>query len=223
MSEAVQLLGWGDFLELESAGQRHELVGGRVFTISGGTERHDLMAGLLALELANASRVGPCRTFTQNRLVRTQRGNGYYPDVLLVCAPATHRLYETDADVIIEVLSDSTETVDRRERPAPTANYRACKPTCLSTLACIASRWHGATSTADGCGRSYRPADCSIWSATPPSTSTTCTTNWNARRPPPEAARKFLVSSSGASRSVRLITQTLDQRTERCIPCLVTS
>ncbi|MFN0088894.1 MAG: Uma2 family endonuclease [Acidimicrobiales bacterium] len=47
--------------------------------------------------------------------MRTPRGNGYYPDVLLVCGPAAHRLYETDADVIVEVLSDSTEGVDRRE------------------------------------------------------------------------------------------------------------
>jgi Uma2 family endonuclease len=35
---------------------------------------------------------------------------------VLICGPASHRLYETDADVIVEVLSDSTETVDRREK-----------------------------------------------------------------------------------------------------------
>jgi Uma2 family endonuclease len=116
VSEAVQLLGWGDFLALESAGQRHELVGGRAFAMAGGSERHDLLAGLIGLELSLATRAGPCRTFTQNRLVQTPRGNGYYPDVVLICRPASHRLYETDADVIVEVLSDSTESVDRREK-----------------------------------------------------------------------------------------------------------
>ena len=116
MSEAVQMLGWGDFLSLEAGGQRHEIVGGRAFAMAGCSERHDMLAGLLALELASATRRGPCRTFTQNRLVRTPRGNGYYPDVMLCCGTAAHRLYETDADVIIEVLSDSTESVDRREK-----------------------------------------------------------------------------------------------------------
>jgi Uma2 family endonuclease len=116
VSEAVQLLGWEDFLELEAHGLRHELVGGRAFAMAGGSERHDLLAGLIGLELATATRAGPCRTFTQNRLVRTPRGDAYYPDVLLVCGPAAHRLYETDADVIVEVLSDSTENVDRREK-----------------------------------------------------------------------------------------------------------
>lgn len=116
MTEAVLPPGWGDFLELESAGQRHELVGGRAFAMAGGSERHDLAAGLIGLELALATRAGPCRTFTENRLVRTPRGNGYYPDVLLVCGPAAHRLYETDANVIVEVLSASTEAVDRREK-----------------------------------------------------------------------------------------------------------
>lgn len=116
MSQAVQVSGWDDFLALESAGQRHELVGGRAFAVAGGSERHDLLAGLFGSELTLATRSGPCRTFTQNRLVQTPRGNGYYPDVLLVCRPAAHRLYESDADVIVEVLSDSTESVDRREK-----------------------------------------------------------------------------------------------------------
>ena len=116
MSEAVQLLRWGEFLELEAGGQRHELVGGRAFAMAGGSERHDLMAGLITLELATATRRGPCRTFSQNRLVRTLRGNAYYPDVMVCCGSATHRLYETDADLIVEVLSDSTESVDRREK-----------------------------------------------------------------------------------------------------------
>jgi Uma2 family endonuclease len=118
MSEAVQLLGWGEFLDLEASGQRHELVGGRAFAMAGGSERDDVIAGLMTLELATATRRGPCRTFSQNRLVRTPRGNGYYPDVLLCCQPAAHRLYETDADVIVEVLSDSTDSVDRREKAA---------------------------------------------------------------------------------------------------------
>lgn len=40
----------------------------------------------------------------------------YYPDVMVVCGQAPHRLYETDPALIVEVLSPSTADVDRREK-----------------------------------------------------------------------------------------------------------
>jgi Uma2 family endonuclease len=44
------------------------------------------------------------------------REAAYYPDVVVVCGPAGHDLYETDATWIVEVLSPSTEDKDRREK-----------------------------------------------------------------------------------------------------------
>lgn len=52
---------------------------------------------------------------TSNRLVRVGP-SGYYPDVLVVCGPAEHRLYEADATLVVEVLSPSTQDTDRREK-----------------------------------------------------------------------------------------------------------
>lgn len=42
--------------------------------------------------------------------------NSSYPDVFVHCGPSGHEQYETDAVVIVEVLSPSSELRDRREK-----------------------------------------------------------------------------------------------------------
>lgn len=116
MTEAVARCDWDEFLAGEArSGPRHELVGGRVFAMAGGTERHDLLAGLLFAALFPAAPPG-CRVFSQNRLVRVANSTGYHPDLLMVCGDAAHERWEADANIIVEVLSDSTEDTDRREK-----------------------------------------------------------------------------------------------------------
>lgn len=117
MTEAIAITSFGDFIEGEGRSERrHDLVGGRIYAMAGGTERHDLAAGLIYELLAAGARARGCRPFTSNRLVRTRNGNAYYPDVMVACGPAPHRLYETDPAVVVEVLSPSTAGVDRREK-----------------------------------------------------------------------------------------------------------
>ncbi|MGH9164623.1 MAG: Uma2 family endonuclease [Acidimicrobiales bacterium] len=117
MSEAIAVLSFDDFCESEGeSDRRHELVGGRVYAMAGGTERHDLAAGLFYEALAAGARRAGCRPFTANRLVRTPTGAGYYPDVMVVCGPAAHRLYEQEPVLVAEVLSPSTADTDRREK-----------------------------------------------------------------------------------------------------------
>ena len=111
------MLSFEQFCAAEGGGdRRHELVGGRVYAVAGGSERHDLIAGLLYEAMARNARTAGCRAFMANRLVRTDKGNGYYPDVMVVCGPAAHRLYEQNPTFVVEVLSRSTEDVDRREK-----------------------------------------------------------------------------------------------------------
>jgi Uma2 family endonuclease len=117
VTEAIAFTPFESYLDREQlAERRHELVGGRVYALAGGSERHDLAAGLIYEALAPGARSSGCRPFTSNRLVRTRGGNGYYPDVMVACGPAAHRLYETDPAVIVEVLSPSTGDLDRREK-----------------------------------------------------------------------------------------------------------
>jgi Uma2 family endonuclease len=116
VTEAIAVLSFQEFCDAESrTDRRHELVGGRVYAMAGGSERHDLAAGLLYEAIAPGAGAARSRPFIANRLVRTM-GNGYYPDVVVVCGPAAHRLYEEQPALVVEVLSRSTEDVDRRKK-----------------------------------------------------------------------------------------------------------
>jgi len=117
MTEAIAFTPFDAYLDGEQGSERrHDLVGGRVYAMAGGSERHDLAAGLIYELLALGAREKGCRPFTSNRLVRTHSGNAYHPDVMVACGPAPHRLYEQDPVLVIEVLSPSTASVDRREK-----------------------------------------------------------------------------------------------------------
>jgi Uma2 family endonuclease len=117
VSEAIAFISFDSFVgEEQNSERRHELVGGRVYAMAGGSERHDLAAGLLYEFFAPGARSAGCRPFTSNRLLRTRGGNADYPNVMVVCGPAAHRLYEADPAVLIEVLSPSTADQDRREK-----------------------------------------------------------------------------------------------------------
>lgn len=100
----------------EHQSQRHELVGGRTYAMSGGTERHGLMTGHLFTLLAAGATPKRCRTFQSDRKLQVATGDVYYPDVLVVCGKAADVQYEADATVVVEVLSPSTRTQDRREK-----------------------------------------------------------------------------------------------------------
>jgi Uma2 family endonuclease len=117
VSEAIAVCSLEEFLDGEqSSERRHELVGGRVYGMAGGSERHDLVAGIIYETIAAGARSRGCRPFISNRLVHTPSGNTYYPDVLVACGSAPHRLYETGPVLVVEVLSHSTGDVDRREK-----------------------------------------------------------------------------------------------------------
>jgi Uma2 family endonuclease len=95
--------------------RRHEFVAGHVYLMAGGSERHDLAAQAVFTRLLPGTRQRGCRLFIGNRKVRT-RAASYYPDVVAVCAKAADRQYETEPVLVVEVLSASTESVDRREK-----------------------------------------------------------------------------------------------------------
>lgn len=118
MSEqAVTTLALAEYLAWEEHQQeRHELVGGRAYAMSGGSERHSLMSGHLFSLLAAGAAPRRCRTFQSDRKLRVTSGDVYYPDVLVVCGKAADVQFEADATLVVEVLSPSTRTQDRREK-----------------------------------------------------------------------------------------------------------
>lgn len=101
---------------------RHEYVAGHIYAKAGAGKAHNTIAGNLFSRLRNHLRGSPCRSFIANMKVRVVKADAYYyPDVVVTCserdtAADAPRDYLTAPTLIVEVLSPSTETVDRREK-----------------------------------------------------------------------------------------------------------
>lgn len=97
---------------------RHEFVNGEVYAMAGAGEAHNLIAGNVFSRLHGAARGGPCRVFISDMKVRVAAWNAfYYPDILLTCDPSdTQSYFKERPCLIVEVLSPSTEGIDRREK-----------------------------------------------------------------------------------------------------------
>ncbi|MBI3776575.1 MAG: Uma2 family endonuclease [Gammaproteobacteria bacterium] len=104
----------------ESSEVRHEYIGGEVYAMVGTSDRHNLIAGNLFALLHAQLRGTPCRLFMSDMKVRLRVASDdafYYPDLMLACNPddrATY--YRTQPCLIVEVLSETTERIDRREK-----------------------------------------------------------------------------------------------------------
>ena len=99
---------------------RHEYVDGEVFAMAGGLLNHNTIALNAASELRTHLRGKPCRVFMADALVRVlafQQDVFYYPDVMVGCDDRdTNAQFLRFPKLIIEVLSKTTERVDRNEK-----------------------------------------------------------------------------------------------------------
>jgi Uma2 family endonuclease len=104
----------------ESSAVKHEFVGGETHAMDGVSLVHNTIAGNIATTLRDALRGGPCQVFMSDVKVRLEAARDeffYYPDVVVTCHPTggdTHFLrFPT---LVFEVLSPTTEAIDRREK-----------------------------------------------------------------------------------------------------------
>jgi Uma2 family endonuclease len=109
-----------DYLAGEAiASVRHEYVDGHAYAMAGADEAHVTVAGNVFALLKAHLRGGPCRVYISDMKLQVAQANAYfYPDVFVTCAPADaeRRQAKEEAQVVIEVLSDSTEGYDRGEK-----------------------------------------------------------------------------------------------------------
>lgn len=112
-----------DYLAGEPASEvRHEYVAGHVYAMAGAGKAHNTIALNLATRLRGHLRGTPCRSYIADMKVRVARDQAfYYPDVVVTCserdtAADAPKDYLTEPALIIEVLSESTESIDRREK-----------------------------------------------------------------------------------------------------------
>jgi len=108
-----------DYLAGESGSDmRHEYVDGEVYAMAGAGEPHNLIAGNVFAKLRSLVRGGPCRVFISDMKLHVADWDAfYYPDVMVVCdARDTQTNYKEFPSLVVEVLSPSTEPIDRREK-----------------------------------------------------------------------------------------------------------
>lgn len=114
---SLDLISVDDFVRTRVEGQRAELVGGIVYLMTGGTDRHNKIAVNAILALGTASRTLGCELFTSDMGIQASADTVYYPDVMAVCdSEGDTNLTRTKPCLIIEVLSPSTKSFDEREK-----------------------------------------------------------------------------------------------------------
>ena len=114
-------VGVDDYLAGEElADIRHEYIGGEVYAMAGGSEEHGLILGNIFAALHAPVRGGRCRAFVNDMKLRLRLREEevfYYPDLLVTCDPRdTERHFKRHPQILIEVLSPTTERIDRREK-----------------------------------------------------------------------------------------------------------
>lgn len=118
-AEAQAVISEQEYLEGEKLSDtRHEYVAGYVYAMAGSSKRHAEIALNIATLLKLAARGTPCKTYVSDIKVRVASHKSYfYPDVVLGCDNDETDDYYLEAPcLIVEVLSESTEKRDRREK-----------------------------------------------------------------------------------------------------------
>ena len=119
-ARVIEIASPEDYLARERASaHRHEYVDGAIYAMAGANERHNLIAGNLFNALSNHL-PDRCRSFMAEMKVRIRLERAeffYYPDSLVRCGASDQSLDWCDNPLVLgEVLSPSTERVDRGEK-----------------------------------------------------------------------------------------------------------
>lgn len=97
------------------AGRRPEALS----AMAGGTRRHSSIAVNLVAAIRPLLRGGPCRLYNSDLRLRPAEDAFYYPDLVIVCTDQHGDDTNIEVDnptIVIEVLSRSTEGLDRGEK-----------------------------------------------------------------------------------------------------------
>jgi Uma2 family endonuclease len=109
-----------DYLAYErDSALKHEFDAGEILAMAGGSPRHSALASRISAALENA-RPEECTAFQSDMRIRVlATGRATYPDVSMVCGPIELDGADgsgttiTNPTLLVEVLSPSTEEVDR--------------------------------------------------------------------------------------------------------------
>ena len=100
---------------------KHEYLDGVIYAMSGGRNRHNLIASNALIALGGRLRgPGGCRAFNSDTKIRIRlpgHTRFYYPDASVVCRQnPPDDLYQDTPTLLLEVLSESTRRLDLEEK-----------------------------------------------------------------------------------------------------------
>jgi Uma2 family endonuclease len=108
-----------EYLELEQASEtRHEFIDGTLHAMAGETQEHEDIVLNIAEVLRPIARAKGCRLYTTTIKLRVAGSRYRYPDVMVMCVPKSESRVESEPCLVIEVLSNSTESVDLNDKLA---------------------------------------------------------------------------------------------------------
>jgi Uma2 family endonuclease len=120
-------IGVEDYLLLDnnSTESRYEYLDGELKMLAGGSTYHSIIAANVAGLLFGLLGDSPCTVYNSDIRLQLSKSRYVYPDVTISCDPRDQELGNTihHPRVVIEILSPSTEIIDRIKK---FAYYRAC-------------------------------------------------------------------------------------------------
>jgi Uma2 family endonuclease len=109
-----------EYLKLEELSPiKHEYIQGEIYAMAGASDAHVTVAGNLFALLRNHVRGSGCRVYMSDMKARIESKNiYYYPDVMVTCdeRDRAFQSFKRYPCLIIEVLSKSTEGLDRGDK-----------------------------------------------------------------------------------------------------------
>lgn len=107
-----------DYLQGEKISPaKREYVEGEIYAMAGTSDNHNRIVNEFVTLLSNHLRDSKCEPFSADIKVKVTKNVYYYPDVLVSCEEEPEDPYFRNQPIlIIEVVSPSTEHIDRREK-----------------------------------------------------------------------------------------------------------
>jgi Uma2 family endonuclease len=120
---------------------KYEFVDGSIRMLSGGSPAHGQIAMNVGTLFNNALRTSECNVYSSDVVVQLTDRRSYLPDVSISCDPLdwTRKKALEAPTVVVEVLSPSTEKLDRTEKLEAYQHY----PTIQEILLIDSRRLYG--------------------------------------------------------------------------------
>ncbi|WP_414530825.1 Uma2 family endonuclease [Nodularia chucula] len=120
ISQSQPYLSPEEYLEIEKSSQiKHEYIQGQIYSMAGASDAHVTITANLVTLLRNHIRGTGCRVYVADMKVRIESLNiFYYPDIMVTCDQRDPKFdyFKRYPSLIIEVLSPSTEALDRGDK-----------------------------------------------------------------------------------------------------------